>query len=105
MDVVPISYFDRLPDVMLEIIIDFSCEDVRDFLKVGRTDRRWLECSRKTWIQERLKIDPRKAFDDIDSEDAMTARLQHIGACLPGLRELDPYNRELVNNEGLLAIC
>ena len=37
--VAPISYFDRLPDVMLEVIIDFSCEDVLDILKVGRTER------------------------------------------------------------------
>ena len=79
MDVAPISNFDRLPNVMLEVIIEFSCVGVPDFLKVGRIDRRFLECRRKPWVQERLKIDPETAFAGVIFEEAITRNQQGHG--------------------------
>ena len=75
----PVPFFDWLPDDMLEVIIEFSCEGVPDFLKVGRIDRRFLECSRKPWVQERLKIDPETAFAGVIFEEAITRNQQGHG--------------------------
>ena len=103
----PVAFFDRLPDVMLEVVLAFTCEDLKDFIKLGLIDKRWLLCTRQPWLHDKLKL-PDGVFRWINSQEAMTSTLTKIGVCVSGLKTLEFSGRmkgRFVNDEGLWAIC
>ena len=74
---------------MLEIVIAFTCIDLKEFIKLGLIDKRWLLCTRQPWLHETLEL-PSGAFRGVDSKEGTIRRLCHIAICVKGLRELMP---------------
>ena len=59
----PVAFFDKLPDVMLEVVLAFICKDLKEFMKWGLIDKRWLLCTRQPWLKEKLQL-PDEVFVD-----------------------------------------
>ena len=42
-----LALFDRLPEVMLEVVISFTCNDLKELIKLSLVNKRWLLCTRQ----------------------------------------------------------
>ena len=43
----PLALFDKLPEVMLEVVISFTCNDLKELIKLSLVNKRWLLCTRQ----------------------------------------------------------
>ena len=103
----PLALFDRLPEVMLEVVMSFTCNDLKELIKLSLIDKSWLLCTRQPWLHEKLEL-PRVdlVYRGVLSHEGMNTRLRHIAICVKGLRELDIAHNswQAVNDEGLRVI-